>query len=252
MEINKEEENPLLIKLSASSKKTYQQCPRKYFFNYIEKAPKKTWLHFDIGNLCHKTLELFHYNYIKNGTHKMSLSEMMGVSFAEARKSYLDMSNDNLEEVKSMLSDYLASVKENGMPNVKGTEIGFSFNIDKDVLMRGFIDRLDIMKDGRFHIVDYKTTKNTQYLDDFQLLVYGIWLKKEYPTIESFRGSYVLLKHKSALKSFDFNLSDVDIVQNELIEYASKIREENSWVPIPSRLCNWCDFYDICPAQQQW
>ena len=35
-----------LIKLSASAVKSYESCPRKYFFNYIQKAPKKQWDHF--------------------------------------------------------------------------------------------------------------------------------------------------------------------------------------------------------------
>ena len=108
------------------------------------------------------------------------------------------------------------------------------------------------MKDGRFHIIDYKTTKNAQYLDEFQLLVYGLWLKREYPDIKEFRGSYVLLRHGSKLKSYDFNAEDVDQIEKDLISYASKIREEDTWTPVPHRLCNWCDFKSICPAQKTW
>lgn len=242
----------MLIKLSASAVKTYQQCPRKYYFNYIERVPKKQWAHFDLGNLCHKTLELFHLYYMEHGTKKGSFKKIMSKAFTKARKGYPKMKDAALLEAKEMLSDYLKTIKLQGMPKVKGVETSFAFNITDDILVRGFLDRLDEMKDGRLHILDYKTTKNTQYLDDFQLLVYGLWLKQEYPDVEEFRGSYVLLRYGSSLKSYDFNRDDVDRIENDLIEYASKIREEDTWTPIPCRLCNWCDFQGICPAQQAW
>lgn len=241
-----------IIKLSASAVKTYDQCPKKYYFNYIERAPRKQWAHFDLGNLCHKALELFHEIYMKDGTSKKTLAKLMGHCFSKARKDFPNMNDEMLTEAKELLSDYLASVKANGMPNVKGVETEFKFNITEDILIRGFLDRLDIMKDGRFHIIDYKTTKNVKYLDPFQLLVYGLWLRREYPTMETFKGSYVLLRHGSSLKSFDFNLEDVDGIEKELISYANKIRNEDTWTPIPTALCNWCDFQSICPAQSAW
>jgi CRISPR/Cas system-associated exonuclease Cas4 (RecB family) len=254
MAIKNDKRETQLIKLSASAVKTYDQCPKKYFFNYIERAPRKQWDHFDLGNLCHETLELFHLSYMKDGTSKRTLGETMSVSFAEARKKFPKMTDSMLLEAKDMLRIYLQTVKQNGMPNVKGVETSFSFNLTENILVRGFLDRLDIMKDGRFHIIDYKTTKpkSAKYLDEFQLLVYGLWLKREYPKIESFKGSYLLLRADSMLKSFDFNVADVERIEKDLISYASKIREENIWTAIPTPLCNWCDFKGICPAQKSW
>lgn len=249
--MKKEDRNdrPLLVKLSASAVKSYKQCPRKYYFNYIERAPKKQWAHFDLGNLCHNTLELFHETYIKEGTKKKTLAKIMEVSFKEARKKFPKMNDDALTEAKDMLTDYLKAIKKSKMPDVKGVETSFSFNITDDVLIRGFLDRVDLMKDGRLHILDYKTTKNAQYLDEFQLLVYGLWLRREYPDIKEFKGSYVLLRHGSKLKSYDFNMEDVDRTEKQLIAYAETIRNEDTWMPVPHRLCDWCDFKGICPAQ---
>lgn len=241
-----------LIKLSASAVKTYDQCPKKYFFNYIERAPKRQWDHFDLGNLCHETLELFHIAYMKDGTDKQTLSQMMGTSFTQARKKFMKMSDVLRAEGKDLLMDYLKMIQKNGMPNVKGVETSFSFNITENILVRGFLDRLDIMKDGRFHIIDYKTTKNVKYLDEFQLLVYGLWLKRKYPSVDSFKGSYLLLRHGSTLKSYDFNIEDVNKIEKDLISYANRIREEDIWTAIPTPLCNWCDFKGICPSQKSW
>jgi len=242
-----------IIKLSASAVKTYTQCPRKYYFTYIKKAPKQKHDYFDLGNVCHKTLEIFHEEYMNNGLSKhKTLNELMGFSFKKARQEYKKVSIPIISDAKKLLINYLSSVKKSGMPIVKGVEASFDFNIDSNIRIRGFVDRVDIMDDGRFNIIDYKTTKSVQYLDDFQLLVYGLWLKREFTHVDSFKGTYVLLRHNSARKEFDFNYNDVEKVERLLIKCAEQIDNEIRWTPVPTRLCNWCDFKGICPAQQSW
>jgi DNA helicase-2/ATP-dependent DNA helicase PcrA len=192
-----------ILKLSASSMKTFDQCPKKYYYNYIAKEPRKQWDHFDLGNLCHKALEIFHEKYKIEGTSKRTLAKLMSYSFTEARKEFPNISNTLLAEAKDLIKDYLKTISGGNMPLVKGVETSFNFNISDNVLVRGFLDRVDVLKDGKFHIVDYKTTKNAKYLDPFQLLIYGLWLKHEYPHIKDFKASYILLRHKSKLKSYD-------------------------------------------------
>ena len=241
-----------ILKLSASSMKTYEQCPLKYYYNYIEKAPRKQWDHFDLGNLCHKALEIFHQKYIEEGTAKGSLSKLMSYSFTEARKSFKKLNDKILGEAKKLLSDYLKIVSMSGMPLVRGVETSFKFHVNENILIRGYLDRVDVMKDGRFHIVDYKTTKNTKYLEPFQLLIYGLWLKHTYPHVDNFKASYVLLRHKSKTKSYEFNSNDIKACEKKIIKFAEKINtsiENDIWVPIPTRLCDWCDFQSICPTQ---
>lgn len=244
-----------ILKLSASSMKTYDQCPKKYFYNYIAKEPRKEWAHFDLGNLCHKALEIFHQIYIKEGTNNKTLSKLMGHSFTEARKEFRNVSGNILVEAKELIQNYLKNVSREGMPLVKGVETSFKFNMEEDIVLRGFLDRVDILKDGRFHIVDYKTTKNVKYLEPFQLLIYGLWLKTQYPHIENFKASYLLLRHGSKLKSYDFNSEDIEKCRKKIIKYAESIStsiNEDVWSPIPGPLCNWCDFQKICPTQQGW
>ena len=249
--MTEENKAPEIIKLSASSVKTYEQCPRKYYFNYIEKAPKKEWEHFDLGNLCHHTLETFHDHFIIEKYNKKQAAKIMGEAFAKARLEYPKLTDELVAEAKQMMTDYLKMISSNGMPKVKSCEQDFDFKIADSIMVRGYIDRIDIVKDDKFRIMDYKTTKNAQYLDPFQLLVYGIWLKKTYPDVKDFIGAYVLLRHQSKLKEYSFNLIDIEAAEKKLIDYANTIRAENAWITIPSKLCNFCDFKDICPAQKQ-
>ncbi len=235
-----------LIKLSASSTKTFEQCRRKYFYTYIEKLPKKHWGHLILGTFCHRVLELFHKYWMEDKS--LDLVELIGKCFAEARaeEEFVGkISPDQLNDAKVMIQDYLFSMEKFGMPNVVGVETSFQITLDKYVL-RGFIDRLDVDPDGLFHIVDYKTTKNEKYLDDFQLLVYGMAIKDKYPDIERFRGSYVLLKKGSKLITNEFSMSDVYKCQKKILDFGRRIEQEQKWEKSPSPLCNWCDFYEPC------
>lgn len=242
-----QEESPSLIKLSASSTKTFEQCPRKYMYTYIDKLPKKSWPHLVLGTFCHAVLEQFHNEW--NADKNLELAALMGKCFSETRPRYPSMNIDQIEEAKKLLQEYLYVSEKNGMPNTLGVELPFKIEVDK-YLLRGFMDRVDIDKDGLFHIVDYKTTKNAKYLDDFQLLVYGMALRNKYPDLDRFRGSYVLLRQSSKLVTWEFSLKDVENCEKKIIDYGLRIETEQTWEKRPSQLCNWCDFYE--PCQGSW
>ena len=60
---------------------------------------------------------------------------------------------------------------------------------------------LDPYDCGHYHVVDYKTSKSPSYLTPFQLYVYGLVVKKDFPDAEKITGSYNLLKHDCKYKS---------------------------------------------------
>lgn len=237
-----------LIKISASSTKTYQQCPRRYKYNYLDHFPKKIWPHFILGNFCHKALEVFHRSYLTSPTPKSGYGKLMKEAFEAARKE-ANTTREIEDEAFILLKDYLDTLSKGPMPQVRDVEVPFEFNLDGNTIIRGFIDRIDGLKDGRFRIVDYKTTKNARYLEPFQLNLYGLWLRKEYPDLKDFDASYVLLRHKSKTKDYTFNLKDLDRAHKELLNYANKIKAEVAWNTNPSPLCKYCDFYELCDAQ---
>ena len=218
--------------------------------------PKKHWEHLDLGNFCHTTLELFHKEYMDNGLGRYdNLNAIMTYAFAEAKrdKEFVGLGRDSLEAAKDMMIDYLDELKKHKMPNVLCVEQDFEFNIAPDIVLRGYIDRIDKLDNGRLRVVDYKTSKSgDRYLENDQLLIYGMWLKRQHPELKDFMGSYVLLKFHSRAKDVDFNTADLEKMESKLLKYAGEIKTENEWITIPSGLCKYCDFYDICPAQKGW
>lgn len=253
--MNKVEKQASLIKLSVSSSKTYEQCPAKFNFHYNLKLPTKPRDYFDIGHFAHAVLEQFHSEWRLD--QNLNIIELMGAAFTKQRDNYPKLTAQQIEEVKAMLQKYLYNVEKNGMPNVLSVEESFEFSVDK-YLLRGFIDRTDVDPDSLFHIVDYKTTKNEKYLDNFQLLVYGLALKHKYPDLERFRGSYVLLRQGSRYMTEEFNLYDLNKCEKKIIDFGQRIENEKEWPKRPSPLCNYCDFYDVCmgnwtgQAEEEW
>ena len=236
--------------LSASKVKTFKQCPRKFYYNYIEKLPKKQWDHFDLGTFVHSVLERFHKVFDQDGKAD-NLKKLMTESFLMEKnileKENRGLSREILLSAKEMLMDYLYKIENEGLKSqVISLEEEFNIKLNEDFSIIGFIDRIDKDSDGVFHILDYKTSKSAKYMDDFQLRVYGIHLLEKYPEIDFFRGSYIMLKLQSRLVSYKFNRIDIEKEKKKLIEMANIISQEKKWKTNQTALCDWCDFKDVC------
>jgi RecB family exonuclease len=235
--------------LSASRVKTFQTCARKYYYTYIKKLPRLAWDHFDIGTIVHSVLEEFH-NTFRDDKNVLDLNGLMTKCFANQKEKILKekkIKNSTFIEARDLLKEYLRNLKDKGLGSlILCNEEDFIVQLNDDFKVQGFIDRIDEDKDNIYHIKDYKTTKSNKYMEPFQLITYGIHLSQKFPTIEHFRGSYVMLKFGGMLVSYDFNQEDVEKAKKSLIEYGNLICEEQKWAQRPSKLCSFCDFQKVC------
>lgn len=249
-----EEKGAVILTLSPSRIKTYQQCPRKYYYNYVAKLPRKDWAHFQLGTFVHGALEYFHAEY-RNDSGQLNLKGMMKEAFKMQREKTkkenidTDLPSEILLEARDLLSEYLKRMETIGIGSeILSLEEDFNLPINEKFSVQGIVDRIDRDRDGIMHIKDYKTTKNIKYMEPFQLQVYGIHLTQRYPDIDRFRGSYIMLRHGGKHISYDFNAEDVQKQRQAVLDYAIKITEEERWIMKPGPLCNWCDFNDPCLA----
>ncbi len=236
--------------LSASRVKTYQQCPRRYYYSYLEKLPKKDWPHFDLGTLAHGVLEHFHETIRSDADDKSGLKKLMKNAFQKQRASMeknKTISPEILLEARDLLKEYLDSLESKGIGSkILSLEESFNLPLNDDFNIRGFVDRLDLDSDGIYHIKDYKTNKNKRYMEPFQLQTYGIFLLDKFPDIDYFRGSYIMLRFGGEHISYEFNREDVDKIRTNLIEYGDRITKEERWITKTTKLCDWCDFKEPC------
>jgi putative RecB family exonuclease len=236
--------------LSASRVKTYQQCKRKYYYNYIAKLPRKAWSHFDLGTLAHGALEHFHKNVRSDADDKSKFKKIMKHAFQKQRSEMEkngDLSPEILLKARDLLKEYLDDIETNGIGSkIISLEDSFNISLNSNYGITGFVDRLDLDNDGIYHIKDYKTSKNKKYMEPFQLQTYGIYLLNKFPEVDHFRGSYVMLRFNGSLISYDFNKADVEKTKRDLIKYGDQITEEERWMSKTSVLCDWCDFKQVC------
>jgi DNA helicase-2/ATP-dependent DNA helicase PcrA len=241
-------ESGKLIKLSASRVKTFEQCPRKYFYNYVESLPKKEWDHLELGTYVHAALEIFHRGIM--GGSKEPLRKLMGAAVGDAFKRMAaggrSLPDEQLREAKAMLSGYLARIEEKGLPDVLEVEFQFTIPLNDMYDLTGVIDRIDRDKDGVLHVVDYKTSKSAKYMEPLQLNTYGLLLADRFPGTTRFRASYIMLKLGCQDLPYEFTADDIDRCRAKLIGCADRIVSEERWLAKPGRLCDWCDFKDIC------
>ena len=121
------------------------------------------------------------------------------------------------------------------------------------LVLRGYVDRLDVATDGAMRVVDYKTGRSPSELFEgkalFQMKFYALvlWrLRGEIPTLLQlvYLGNGEVVRYspdEHDLLSLERNLKAVWAA----IERAALTGD---WRPKTSRLCDWCDFRHLCPA----
>lgn len=237
-----------MLKLSASSIGCYEKCPKQYHYRYIVKPDieEKDWSFLEFGKCAHEALENFHIHLMNNVCEPETYKDIMRDSLKKAIVNYnADILRPDFPELKEVLQNYLNMIKKEGLPPVIDVERSFKFHLNGH-LIRGFIDRTDLIEPTYYHVVDYKTNKNPKYLKPFQLLLYALAIKEIYPDVERIRGSYCLLKHNSRLKTWEFSEEDLQGARDKIIQVGADITLGERWEKRPSILCNWCDYQEIC------
>lgn len=241
-----------MIKLSASSIGTFDKCPKQYHYRYIEKpdVPAQDWTHLEFGKLAHRVLELFHEELLNKVVTPEEYPAIMSRSFksglCEFNAEYL---LDELPDLKEILTVYLNKMIKEGIPQVISNEMSFDTELGNHKI-RGYIDRIDLVEPGHYKVVDYKTNKNPKYLTNFQLLLYAIVIRKEFPDAKKISGEYVLLKQNCETIGWDFTDKQIDETTAKILKVGDSIETRDTWEKRPTKLCNWCDFKTIC--QDAW
>ena len=268
--------DPNKLYLSPSSVKTYEQCPRKYYYNYIKKLPKKDFTHLDLGTFCHDVLEQFHIalpnttivcnfedggsckDYDNDGKCVHVYRKIMNEVFPARKKHLAEKENiilkkAQLVDAQKMVKEYIDNLKIGVVNGILYNERRFTFALTDKYMANGIMDRVD-RRDGVYHLVDYKTNKNEKYLEPFQLYVYGLALST-YDDIDDDIGdiyaSYQMLRLNKELK-YKITQFELDECKRKLIEYGDKITDDQKWIMKAGPLCNWCDYKDICFNPNEW
>lgn len=255
---------------SPSSIKTYKQCPRKYYYQYILKLPTSANIHTVRGNIVHSALEHFfdidtsvvdmenYQTHLKIVMQKLLLKEWENY---KEELDKLDLTQENkihyFEDSLMMLFNWL-ELFFNKIDKLDGNfpERFSKLTPERELLFvseeysaRGYIDAIEKTENG-VRLMDYKTSKNAN-IDDhiLQLGIYSLLYKDKYGYLPEQVGIY-FLKTKEITMDVDEELVAMARKEVEKIHENTKTDDITHYPKKPGPLCKWrtgqCDFYDVC------
>ncbi|MGB7818100.1 MAG: PD-(D/E)XK nuclease family protein [Ornithinibacter sp.] len=119
--------------------------------------------------------------------------------------------------------------------------------------LRGYVDRLDVAPDGAMRVVDYKTGRSPSELFEakalFQMKFYALVLWRMRGAVPR-QLQLVYLGNGEVVRYTPDERDLLAVERNVRAIWDAVVRAAQSgdWRPRTSRLCDWCDFRDLCPA----
>ncbi|MFH1769929.1 MAG: PD-(D/E)XK nuclease family protein [archaeon] len=255
---------------SPSSINTYNQCPRKYYYHYIEELPTTPSIHLVRGNIVHTVLEEFFDIDDKIKTQddlQVHLFWLLEKVWNENQSRLLELGLDEkklavyYEDSRKMLQNWLGRFRRKLKIQVKdGMTFDQAFEsltpireqefVSEKYKVRGFIDAM-FEKNGNTVILDYKTSKRNHLSPEYrlQLGIYALMYLEKTGKLPAIVG-IDFLAHNEVLVPVDEKL--IDHAKEEVTRMHKKTvsKEKKHYPKKPSPLCKWstgqCDYYDKC------
>ncbi|MBT4445801.1 PD-(D/E)XK nuclease family protein [archaeon] len=261
---------------SPSSINTFKQCPRKYYYTYVEKLPRGSSIHLVRGNIAHSTLEYFYDIDISKYTNDdfeknfhQTIQKLLFNQWGEYKEKLdaLHLSNDKLrfyfEETMMMVINWTNHFIKEFTEELKNNPAALEEVFHKvspvremeykseEHKVRGFIDAI-AYKNNEVHIIDYKTNKKPQIKDSIklQLAIYCMMYKEKHGKMPDKVGVFFLRNNLQMLKTTPEMVTRAK-EEIELIHAHTGITElKTDYQRNITPLCKWktgqCEFYEVC------
>lgn len=248
---------------SHSRLSTFEKCPLKYRYRYIDKIKRDTQgIEAFLGIRVHETLEKL---YRDVGMERIpSLDELLSFYRERWEAGY----SDRIAIVKieygpghyrsigeRCLIDYYDRYAPFDQERTLGLEERITLELGDDhrYRLQGYIDRLARAGPGIYEIHDYKTSSSLPAERDLrvdrQLSFYQMAVEKRFPDVREVRLIWHYLAFDQELHSSRTReqLSSQSTAAMRLID---RIEAQTEFPPHESPLCRWCEYRDICPVQK--
>lgn len=267
------DELTLKATLSPSRISDFNGCPLKFRYRNIDRFPERPGLEAFRGTVVHKVLEDLFDLPREERTQEYAVNDLTRAfehEFAEnpdarfAIDADLNWPDDGRPASQAAVEAFLAAlpafieryfvVEHPDGFDATHREKYVRGQLDEDLWLHGFVDRIDVAPTGEVRIVDYKTGKapNAGFEDKalFQLKCYALLWQMEHDVpvrrlMMLFLGSGERLVHDPKPQEIEQAKAHVCKVWGQM----KQANERATWEPKPSKLCDWCSFQTKCPAK---
>ena len=261
---------------SPSSINTYNQCPRKYYYQYILKLPTKSSIHTLRGNIVHDVLEQF-FDF-DTGLSRLEWETVLEKHILELLKKNWKKNEAELkqlvpgpelhfylQETQVMLLNWIHKFEKRlDAEQKRGKGFAEAFKrltpkseqeyVSLEKSARGFLDVIEEI-DDYVRIMDYKTSKSSRITPEYrlQLSIYALLYYDRHKRMPDEVGIYFL---KDPTTLFEQTVRvDESILRDaesmlEQIHTLTQSQDISDYPRKPGPLCKWssgqCDFYEKC------
>jgi putative RecB family exonuclease len=124
--------------------------------------------------------------------------------------------------------------------------------VDDELLIRGYIDRLDVSPAGDLRVVDYKTGGAPREAFEgralFQLKFYALVLWRTRGVVP--RVLRLLYLKDAEICDYSPDAAELERFERTLVALSQAIeraKQDKDFRPKPSKLCGWCSHQEFCP-----
>jgi putative RecB family exonuclease len=242
---------------------TFENCPRKYKFQYIEHEEQdiQETIEVFMGKRVHETLEkLYRDKKFKKLVSKATLlkfykdnwEKMISPEVLVVKKEF------NQDNYKKMGADYISKYYDRYKPFDQLTILDLETE-DRMTLKDGSqwhvrIDKFACDKEGNYYVCDYKTNAGMKEQDeadsDRQLAMYSIWVKDKFKDVKSVKLVWHMLAFDKDVYS-ERTEEQLKKLEEETISTIKKIELATKSDDFPNNvngLCSYCGFKSKCPS----
>ena len=250
---------------SYSRLQTFSHCPAQYRFHYLEDlAQTATSIESFLGSRLHEALEwLYRERLAGRSVPFDGLLQVYRSQWAQHWSGQIRIADpawqtdDYYQLGLRSLAGFYRRHRPFDQP-VTNTELVLKFDLDGDghYLMIGVLDRLDNHGPGWWSIHDYKSGRRiltqAQANQDLQMKIYYLALLKTQEQVERVDVVWDFLRHgrEVAIDRVDWSPSRVTTMIKKRIDRVREAEAQPELLrPKESILCNWCYYWEACPAK---
>jgi putative RecB family exonuclease len=247
--------------LSPSRASDFMSCPLLYRFRVIDRLPETPSPDAVRGTVVHAVLErLFDLPAADRTPHRAnSMLQPTWSDLLEAEPELGEMFGEEgpdlatwMSQCRSLLERYFTLEDPRRLEPAE-REVYVETLLESGLLLRGYIDRVDVAPGGEVRIVDYKTgrapAEHFEAKALFQMKFYALVVWRTRGVLPHmlqlvYLGSGEMLRYVPEERDLLATERKVEALWAAI----HRATETGEWRPNRSALCAWCDHQALCPA----